>query len=250
MPNRREQREGPEPETSSYAALLAIDWADQKHVWALQVTGSDQREQGEIEHRVEAVDEWIRGLLKRVGGQPVAVCLEQSRGALMYLLMKYPALVLYPIHPATVARFRAALYPSGSKDDPKDAELQLELLAKHRDKLRVWKPDTVETRMLQLLVEQRRQLVDDRTAASNQLIQVLKQYYPQALCWLEDVSSALAGAFLLSWPTLEAVQRVRPQTLRDFFHQHNCRSEERIEERIQQVSKAMTMTRSYKVRYC
>jgi hypothetical protein len=37
---------------------------------------------------------------------------------------------------------REALYPSGAKDDPRDADLLLDLLLQHRDKLRGWSPDT------------------------------------------------------------------------------------------------------------
>jgi len=222
--------------------LLAIDWADQKHVWAMQVTGSDRRETGETEHSPEAVDQWMRGLRERFGGRPIGVCLEQSRGALVYLLMKYETLVLYPIHPASVKRFRAALYPSGAKDDPKDAGLLLDLLLYHRPHLRAWKPDTVATRTLQLLVEQRRQLVDERTAQSNQLTQTLKQYYPQVLHWFGKVSSPLLGDFLRRWPTLEEAQKARPQTLRDFYHKHNCRQEKLIARRIEELGKAVPAT--------
>lgn len=229
-------------EEPEFAAFIAIDWADQKHVWALQMAGSDQHEQGEIESGPEAVDGWMQTLLQRFGGRPLAVCLEQARGALLYLLMKYPNLVLYPIHPAAVKRFRAALYPSGTKNDPLDAALQLELLVHHRPRLRAWKPDTVETRMLQILVEYRRQLVDQRTAESNRLTQVLKLYYPQALDWFDDPASALVGAFLKRWPTLQSAQKARAQTLRDFFHQHNCRNQELIQQRIQRIGQATPAT--------
>ena len=229
-----------EPE---YKAWLALDWADQKHVWALQPSGRQERERGEVEHTPEAVEAWMQGLLQRFGGGPIAVCLEQARGALVYMLMKYQGLVLYPAHPATVGLFRAALYPSGAKDDPQDADLLLDLLLQHRSHLRAWKPDTVETRTLQLLVQQRRQWVDQRTAHSNQLTQVLKQYFPQVLGWFGEVSSPLVQAFLERWPTLEAAQTARPQTLRDFFHAHNCRGEPVIERRIAALGKAVPATR-------
>ena len=234
-----EPQEGEEP---NFAAFVAIDWADQKHVWVLQKAGSEAREQGEIEQAPEAVEAWMQTLLQRFGGRPVAVCLEQSRGALVYLLMKYPMLVLYPLHPATVGRFRAALYPAGTKDDPLDAELQLELLVHHRHRLRAWKPDTVETRSLQILAEHRRQLVDQRTGESNRLTQALKLYYPQALGWFDKVVSPLAGAFLQRWPTLELAQKARPQTLRDFFYRHNCRNAELIQQRIEEIGQAMPAT--------
>ena len=68
-------------------------------------------------------------------------------------LMKYEQVVLYPIHGATASNFRTALYPSGSKDDHKDADLLLDLLIQHRAHIRRLDPDTEETRKLQLLVE-------------------------------------------------------------------------------------------------
>jgi hypothetical protein len=54
------------------------------------------------------------------------------------------------------------MYPSGSKNDPLDTDVQIELLVKHRDRLQVWKPDTEETRLLQFLVEDRRRRVDQQ----------------------------------------------------------------------------------------
>src|SRR5690348_7129260 len=58
---------------------------------------------------------WISQLTTRFAGRPIAVCLEQSRGALLFSLSKYDNLVLYPIHPAVANSFRKAVYPSGSK---------------------------------------------------------------------------------------------------------------------------------------
>src|ERR1022692_3806680 len=213
----------PEAE-EDFAAWVAIDWADKKHVWALQETGSSRRQPGEIEASPEAVDAWVSELLLRFPGRRIAVALEQKRGALLCLLSKYAALVLYPVHPATVSRMRAALYPSNSKDDPKDADLLLDILLYHRKHLRRLDADTVETRKLQILVEDRRQLVDQATAYSNQLRAKLKLYYPQALRWLPDLHAVVAGEFLERWPTLPLLQKARRETIEKFFHQHNCRS--------------------------
>jgi hypothetical protein len=70
------------------------------------------------------------------------VALEQSSGALVYQLSQYPHLWLCPVHPATAAHYRRAFYPSGSKSDPADAGLLLELVVHHRDRLRRLAPDT------------------------------------------------------------------------------------------------------------
>jgi len=184
-----------------FAAYVGIDWADQKHVWSLEVAATGKREEGEVEHSPEAVEAWINGWMVRFPGQQIAVCLEQSRGALLNMLSKYQQLVLFPVHPATVSRFRAALYPSGAKDDPKDADLVLDLLVHHRERLHRLEPDTVETRELRFLVEQRRNLVNPRTAQNNRLTSTLKQYYPQILDWFGDPTAPLVAAFLSRWPT-------------------------------------------------
>jgi hypothetical protein len=84
-----------EPE---WAAYVAIDWADQKHYWKLVPAGSQQQEQGELQNTPEAVETWAAGLQQRFGGRPIAVCLEQARGALVYMLTKYVHLVLFPVY--------------------------------------------------------------------------------------------------------------------------------------------------------
>jgi len=138
--------------------------------------------------------------------------------------------------------FRAALYPSGAKDDPKDAEVLLDFLSQHRDRLRRLDPDTEETRKLQLLVEKRRKLVDERTRQSNRLTNELKLYFPQVQRWFDEVQSPLVADFLKRWPTLADAQRARPETLRQFFHQHNCRNQERIEQRLEGIRQAVAVT--------
>src|SRR5262249_5267541 len=94
-----------------FAPFFAIDLADQKHVWSLQPGDSEKRQQGEIEHTPEAVESWVAMLSRRFGNQAIAVAVEQSRGALVFMLSKYEQLHIYPIHPRAAAQFRAALFP-------------------------------------------------------------------------------------------------------------------------------------------
>lgn len=175
-----------------FAAWIAIDWAEQQHYWHLAITATGRRETGQLDHTPLAIDRWAAGLQQRFPQALLAVCLEQSRGPLVYQLAKYAHLVLYPVHPATVARYRAAFYPSGAKGDPGDAALLLEILLHHRQHLRRLDPDTPDTRLLGMLTEQRRKLVDERTRQSNRLTAGLKLYYPQPLDWIDDIDAPLA----------------------------------------------------------
>lgn len=56
------------PSEREWAALAAIDWADQKHVWCLLATGSQVPQFGELENTPEAVDSWAADLYQRFGG--------------------------------------------------------------------------------------------------------------------------------------------------------------------------------------
>jgi hypothetical protein len=172
----------------------------------VQAEGSTQVEQGEMAHTPEAIQEWALELRRRFPTGRLAVALEQSRGPLVFALSKYEYLVLYPIHSSSAANYRKIFRPSGAKSDAPDAAMLLDMLVKHRDQLRPLHPDTVETRTLQLLVEDRRQLVNERTRISNRLVADLKSYYPQVLQWFEKPYAPVTLDFLARWPALPELQ--------------------------------------------
>lgn len=222
---------------------MGIDWADQKHVWCLQVAGSEQRENGELEHTPEAVEVWVAHLCQRFAQGPIAVAVEQSRGALVFMLSKYEPLHLFPVPSQMAANLRQALYPSGAKDDPRDADLLLDLLLQHRNKLRCLSPDSEATRRVQNLVEERRKLVDEKTAQINRLTNHLKVYFPQMLDWFGRLDTELVCALLKRWPSLEELQNAPPSSRRSFFRKHRCRDQERLERRIEGIRQAIPAIR-------
>jgi transposase len=224
------------------AARIGLDWADDHHDFCLQETGSSRIETGRIQQTPQAIAEWVAGLRQRFGGRHVGICLETKRGALVAALIEHAFIVLFPVNPRTLKRFREAFAPNGAKDDPDDAGLLFELLSKHEDRLHRWAPDDAETRAIARLVEARRKAVDLRTRLTNQLKAELKGYFPQALSWAGELESQLATDFLQRWPTLQAVQREKVQTLRKFYYGHNCRRADLIEQRIEETRTAVALT--------
>src|SRR5712691_12497058 len=105
----------------------------------------------------------------------------------------YDFLVLFPVNPLTVAKYREAFTPSRAKDDPTDAELQVALLLKHRDKLQPLQPQSPAMRALAQLVEHRRRLVGDKVRITNRLTSALKNYFPQVLQWFQDKDTRIFG---------------------------------------------------------
>jgi transposase len=243
MKNMNTQTQSPPPVPSGYAALVGLDWGDESHALSLCVAGSTLLERNVLEQTPEALAQWASALRSRFPEGKIAVALEQSRGALLSGLLQYEHLVAYPVNPKSLARFREALHPSRAKNDPSDADLLLEFLLKHRDHLRPWHPDTPATRQLALLSEQRRHFVDQRTALTNELLAHLKAIFPQALELAgRNLASPLALAFLKKWPTLQAVQSVKPAVLRQFYYGHNSRSEKLISQRLALVKTATPLT--------
>lgn len=225
------------------AAFVGIDWADQQHAVCLFDPQRQTSEHSSLDQEPEAIDHWVTDLQCRFPGQKIAVCLEQKRGALVYTLMKFESLVLVPINPKQLARFREALGPSGAKDDPHDARLLALLVAKHADSLRAWQPDDISTRQIRLLAEDRRHVVDERTALANRLKSRLKQYFPLALTVCgSHVFSPLTCELLLRYPTLEKLQGASDEELAAFYREHHCYRVALIEERLRLIREATALT--------
>ena len=226
----------------SFTAFVGLDWADRKHDFCLQAAGSDQREFGTMDHTPEVIAKWAYSLRDRFGGGPIAVCLELAKGPIVSALQRYDFIVLFPVHPSTLAKYREAFVPSGAKDDPTDAEIALDILLRHPDKLHPIKLQSVAMRTLGSLVEERRYLVNRVTSITNLMTSTLKEYYPQVLDWFEHRDTLIFCDFLDRWPTLKHVKRARNATLKSFFRLHNANRAYLVEERIQGIRAATSLT--------
>ena len=229
--------------SSQIVAWVGLDWADQRHEVRLQAVGSEKIESCTVEQKPEALHAWVAELQARFPQGRIALALEQSRGAVIYALMNYAFLWLYPIPPKGLARYRQAFFTSGAKSDVSDADLLLEMVRSHRDRLRAWQPDDALTRQLRLLVEHRRETVADRTRLTNRLGALLKTYFPQALEWAGELRSLAACEFLSTWPSLEAWQAAGRSTQRKFYHRHRRRPAEELEKLLDTIAQAQSLTR-------
>lgn len=226
-----------------FAALIGLDWGSQSHALCLHDCTTGERETSTLEHTPEAIAQWAAALEERFPQRPIALCLEQAKGALISALMAYPFLVLYPVNPATAARYRQAFKTSRAKSDPSDAQVCLELLLQHRAKLTPWRPDDPQTRELARLLEHRRGAVDLRTLLTNMLRDALKSYYPQALALTgQDLFAPLACQFLLKWPSLQELQKARKETVRKFYYAHNCRRLDVINKRLEAIAQMIPLS--------
>lgn len=225
-----------------YAAQISLDWADRKHDYCLKSFTQESLEYGTFVHDPESIHDWALALQKRFDNKPVAICLELKAGPVVYALLKYRFIVLFPIPPKALAKYREAFTQSGAKDDPSDAFLQLDYLIKHPAALKPLMPDNQETRILQRLVEDRRTLVSEKVRLTNRITAGLKSYYPQPLQWFGDIDTLVFCDFIQQWPTLKRAKRARKTTLESFFKSHRCVRPDVVQKRILAIKEAMALT--------
>jgi transposase len=228
---------------SPFVAYVGIDWADKVHaVCELSQDGS-RIHALEVDQSPEAIAEWLKQLRAICGRGPIAIGLELSRGGLVAALLQYEGLVLFPVNPKQLSRYRDAMIPSGAKNDPGDAKLLAEFIRDHHSRLRPWIPDDAATRTISLCCELRRKLVDEKKRLIQRLKSLLKTYYPLALDILGDsLTTKLAQDFLIRWPSLVQAQRARPTHVIRFFEEHNCRRREVNERRVSLIRAAVPLT--------
>jgi len=222
-----------------YDLVIGLDRSDKKADLHLITTATGQRRSQTIDTAPEALWEWLLQLRQEQPQARVGLCLEQPAVHLIAFLESYEWIMLYPINPITLQKFREAFVTSRAKD----ALYLAELLLTHHDQLQPWAPEDSATRAVQQLVFHRRAVVDERTALTNRLIALLKQYFPQALVLCgEDLWRPLATRFLLKWSSLQAVQKAKPATLKQFYYLNGSRSAKRLEQRLALVEKAVPVT--------
>lgn len=227
-----------------FAAYIGIDWADQKHDISLSASIDGKADYTRISSTPEALSEWLSQLRQRFPEGRIAVCLEQSRGSLVYHLMTYDFIVLFPVNPMTLAQYRKAFHTSGAKDDRPDADLLRELICVHRKHLRPWYPDDETSRSLALLAEARRKAVNDRAKYTNRLQALLKTFFPQALELTgTHLYDKVSLAFLERWERLEDIHRAQDKTIRKFYTSLGSRRTRLMNERLQLIRSATPLTK-------
>lgn len=210
--------------SSPNKVIIGIDWADQAHAVAILI--GNQLKTQTLEQTPEAIDQWAIELQTKYPDQTITVCLEQSKGALIYALMKYGFLQLVPINPSQLSSYRDTLKTSGAKDDPSDAQLLAQFAARHQDQLKPLVRDDEATRFLRALCEDRRALVDRRSAVTNTMKSRLKQYFPQALTIFRDLRTELACQFLKRFSSLQSFQAAGFADIQEMvamFAGNNCK---------------------------
>lgn len=226
-----------------FAAFIGIDRSD-RHI---DVTTLSPARESLGHSRVSSdplhLEEWVRTQRSAFPDGSLAICIEQPCANLVAFFSRFDFVTLFLLNPATLKRWREAFQTSRAKDDRGDSDNLAQLLYERHARLTPWRAQDPHTRQLRQLCQGRRSLVDQRTAIGNQLIANLKDYFPQALELVgRDIHSELACRFLSKWPTLEALKRARPATIRAFYYAHHSRRPKTIDKRLETIKNAVPLS--------
>ncbi len=226
--------------TSEKIICVGIDWADKDHAFHMIHDGKKPIV-GYFKQSPEDIENLIKDWRKRFPGYTFVVAIETTKGPLINALVNYDDILIYPINPAALASYRKAFAHGGGKNDPSDAKLLADYLQHYRDRLKPLRQDEPITRELATLAEDRRRLVDQRTAVCNELKAILKRYFPVVL----ELEAAKIYAdfilkFVVKYPTLAVAQRAGKTRLRKLFFGLGTKA--KIEERIDRIMAAKPLT--------
>ena len=231
------------PENELPTLFIGIDWADQKHDCHLIHQDGRQRHMT-LMQSPGAIEQWIGEMIELAAGGKVAIILEQSKGALIHALMSHAGIILYPINPKKLARYRESFAGGEGKDDPTDAMYLARMLRERIDLLKPWLPNDEQTRLLNNLCQLRRNAVNDQNKLRQKLINTLKLYYPGILQLFGKIHQApILIEMLQRWSDPRKLVRADRQVVRKVLAEHGIRNSDQQEELIQEIRAMKLLTK-------
>ena len=208
---------------------LGVDWADAAHaIWVGDDSGTKVTELT-VPHTAEGLSELGRRLYEwQAQGIELWAAIERPDGRVVDFLLDH-GVVVYPINPKALDRARDRFRMSPAKSDSFDAWVLAEFLRTDHPHLQPLLPNSEAAQELKLLTRDHERLGRQQTRLLNQLTATLKEYYPRPLELFSDLSTPLAGAFLESFPTPEALRALTAAQWHEWARAHRVSGPRREE---------------------
>lgn len=204
--------------------FIGVDWAYRTHQFCLVDATGKVLEQGPLAHEGGAVRAWLAGLLRRAAGNPAALAaaIETPRGILVETLLD-SGIAVFAINPKQLDRLRDRHFPSGAKDDRRDAFLLGESLRTDPHFFRRVKNDDPPVRRLRELSRHDGQVTADFVRVLAQFREQLARFYPQLLALVPAADEAWLWALLRLAPTPAQGAQLRLKKIAGILSAHRIR---------------------------
>ena len=214
---------------------IGIDWAADSHTVTLLAPSGEVLDSLVIENRLagfltllEAIHKHRRKLEPTATPDAVLFAIEDQNQRLTDFLLAQ-GFQGYLIEPSRMKGYRLRYRSSGNKTDPDDSFVLADVLYRDHDQLPRIAPDSDVVRALKTLLRDRESFVHDQTRLTNRLTACLRQYYPEALDFFEDVAGKTVLDFIAAFPDFAAASRLSRREVKRFLVEHHCHREAQLE---------------------
>lgn len=209
--------------------FVGIDWSDESLEYHARSAEGRELAEGHEKPDLAGMGELFATLEGYGPPGEISVAIETAHGAWVQALLDR-GYTVYPVNPKSAERFREALSAAGNKSDRIDGKaLALMLAALHQD-LRPLRPDAPEIVALRIACQDRVRLVEERTAKLNELLAIVKIYYPAFLGLFGGLDSVIALEFLQEFPTQDKMRGLTPRRLRNWLKRQHYTGMSRVDE--------------------
>ena len=186
-----------------------VDWAKDDHAIAIIDPSGGVLDRFAVTHTAAGLKSLVRRLLK-AGVDEVGI--ERGDGPVVEALIQAEFTVLV-IPPAQLKNLRSRYGSAGNKDDRYDAYILADVVRTDRRRLRPLVRDSAATTAMRTTVRARRDLVEHRVAAANQLRAHLQIVFPGATGLFAAIDSAITLTFLERFSTQAKADWLSPKRL-------------------------------------
>jgi transposase len=186
-----------------------VDWAKDDHAVCIIDPDGEVMDRFMVEHTAAGLKRLIHRLLS---AGVVEVGIERSDGPIIEALLA-AELVALVIAPNQLKNLRSRYGSAGNKDDRHDAYVLADVIRTDRRRLTPLTRSTPATIALRSSVRARRDLVEHRVAAANQLRAHLQTVFPGIVGLFAAIDSPVSLAFLERFTTQAKVDWLSPQRL-------------------------------------
>lgn len=180
------------PMDASARVCAGVDWAKDDHAVCIVDADGEVLDRFMVEHTAAGLKRLIRRLL---GAGVVEVGIERGDGPVVEALLAAELVVLV-IAPNQLKNLRSRYGSAGNKDDRYDAYVLADVVRTDRRRLTPLTRSTPATIALRSAVRARRDLVEHRVAAANQLRAHLQIVFPAVVGLFAALDSQISLAFL------------------------------------------------------
>ncbi len=201
------------PEVARPRVCAGLDWAKDDHVVCILDTDGEVLDRFSVAHTAAGLKRLVRRLL---AANVCEIGFERGDGPVIEALLTTELTVLV-ISPNQVKNLRSRYGSAGNKDDRFDAYVLADVVRTDRRRLTPLQRSSPTTRALRASVRARRDLVEHRVGAANQLRAHLQIVLPAVVGLFADLDSAVSLRFIERFTTQAKADWLSPLRLGEWL---------------------------------